>query len=571
MKVDLVRFLGECGCGHNHNISVEEIYIEPNASRHLNEILKSYKYPVFICDSNTKKATEEVLSYYFEKNNVIELVGENIHADNFNVEYIKERLTYEADILIAVGSGTIHDLSRYVAFQRKMPFVSMPTAASVDGFVSTVAAMTWNGMKKTFPSKAPIYVLADTNIFSKAPYRLTASGISDLMGKYTALIDWKISNIITGEYFCQRIYDLEMEAVKEVESILKEIKSGDEKSMEKLMYALILSGLAMQMIGNSRPASGAEHHISHLWEMSVINEPVDALHGEKVSVGLILTLERYEGILRSIENGNCKVIDDSEFEIELLKETFGKRGLYEELIKENRENILKAINLKVLEDKLQEIAIELRKLPSSEEIKENLKRAGCITSMEELDLPNIKELTFRLSPYVRRRLTFMRISKLFCEIREYKTEDLDYIIKRHRELYEEEYGFNSTFGEYVEKYLLEFNKEYDENKENIWIAEINSKPVGVIAIAKSDNNTAKLRWFLIEPEMRGKGLGSKLIKVAIDFCREKNYKHIILWTADVLKDARNIYKKYGFNLTESIDNVSWTNNLIKEERWDLHL
>ncbi|MDS0524695.1 sn-glycerol-1-phosphate dehydrogenase [Clostridium sp. SHJSY1] len=419
MKVDLERFLGECSCGHAHNISVKNIFIEENASKYLNEILKSYKCPVFICDSNTKKATEEILNNYFEKNKTIELVGENIHADNFNVEYIKERLVYEADILIAVGSGTIHDLSRYVAFQKKIPFVSIPTAASVDGFVSTVAAMTWNGMKKTFPAKAPIYVLADTNIFSKAPYRLTASGISDLMGKYTALTDWKISNIVTQEYFCQRIYDLEMEAVKEVEHILKEIKFGDRKCIEKLMYALILSGLAMQMIGNSRPASGAEHHISHLWEMSVINKHIDALHGEKVSVGLILSLEKYEGILKSIESDECKVVDNSEFEIELLEDTFSKNGLYEEIIKENGDNILKSVNLNVLEDKLEEIAVELRKLPSSEGIKEKLKSAGCITLMEELKLPDIKELTLILSPYVRRRLTLMRISKLFCGSREY--------------------------------------------------------------------------------------------------------------------------------------------------------
>lgn len=78
--------------------------------------------------------------------------------------------------------------------------------------------------------------------------------------------------------------------------------------LEKLMYALLLSGLAMQMIGNSRPVSGAEHHISHLWEMNVINEPVDALHGEKVSVGLLLCLERYKEIATAMEKGRCHIL-----------------------------------------------------------------------------------------------------------------------------------------------------------------------------------------------------------------------------------------------------------------------
>lgn len=412
MQIDLERFLGDCSCGHVHAISVEGIYIEPKASRHLNELLKPYKYPVFICDSNTKKATEGILSEYFQKDKVIELLGEDIHADNLNAAYLSETIEDKADILIAVGAGTIHDLTRYAAFEKGISFISMPTAASVDGFVSTVAAMTWNGMKKTFASKAPIYVLADTDIFGKAPYRLTASGISDLMGKYTALADWKISHIITGEYFCPRIYDLEMEAVREVESILGKIKSGNEECMEKLMYALLLSGLAMQMIGNSRPASGAEHHISHLWEMAVINDPVIALHGEKVSVGLIMCLEKYEKVLTAIESGNCQVIDSAEFEIELLKDTFGRKGLYEDILEENGDNLLKSINLNQLENQLQEIAVELRKLPKCEEITEKLEKAGCITTMQELNLPSIKELTLTLSPYVRRRLTLMRVSKL---------------------------------------------------------------------------------------------------------------------------------------------------------------
>lgn len=407
--------MGKCSCGHIHNISVKDIYIEPEAGRHLSELLKPYRHPVFICDSNTRKASEDSLKTYFEKYEVIEIKGQGIHADNGHVSYLAGEIDNDADILIAVGSGTIHDLTRFTAFKRGIPFISMPTAASVDGFVSTVAAMTWNGLKKTFPAKAPLYVLADTNIFSRAPYRLTASGISDLMGKYTALTDWKISHIVTGEYFCERIYNLEIKAVREVESILGEIKSGDGSCMEKLMYALILSGLAMQMIGNSRPASGAEHHMSHLWEMNVINEPIDALHGEKVSVGLILSLEKYEKILLAIESGRCRVVDNAEFETELLKNTFGKKGLYEGIMEENGENILKSVDTVKLNVHLNDIAFELKKLPKPDEMAEKLKRAGCVTSMSEINLPpDIKELTLRLSPYVRRRLTLMRLSKLLA-------------------------------------------------------------------------------------------------------------------------------------------------------------
>lgn len=413
MKIDLQRFTGPCSCGQVHEITVQGVYIESDASRYLDEILQSYAQPIFICDTNTRKAAASKLHAYYEKHRVIEFDHEDVYADNQNVQYLSDRLDHEADILVAVGAGTIHDLTRFVAHERGIPFLSVPTAASVDGYVSTVAAMTWNGMKKTMTATAPLYVLADTDIFGQAPYRLTASGISDLMAKYTALTDWKISHILTDEYLCPVIYELELEAVQEVERNLTGIHAGDPHSLEKLMYALLLSGLAMQMIGNSRPASGAEHHISHLWEMNVINPPLDALHGEKVSVGLLLSLEKYEEILRAIENGTCSVIDQRAFETELLKDTFGRKGLYEEVLAENGDNLLDSIDLKRLEERLDLIAEELRKLPRYHDLRRRLKAAGCVTTMEELILPeSLKQLSLTISPYVRRRLTLMRLSKL---------------------------------------------------------------------------------------------------------------------------------------------------------------
>ncbi|KUO70420.1 MAG: hypothetical protein APF77_15685 [Clostridia bacterium BRH_c25] len=155
-------------------------------------------------------------------------------------------------------------------------------------------------------------------------------------------------------------------------------------------------------------------------------------------------------------------------------------------------------------------------------------------------------------------------------IRTYKQGEAEYIINRHRELYESEYGFGSVFSDYVEKYVHKFDKHHDENKENIWIAEADGKPVGMIAIVKADELTAQLRWFLIEPDMRGFGLGYKLVKTVIDFCREKEYKHVFLLTISILEAARSLYKRFGFELTESKANDDWGRHLT-EERWDLDL
>lgn len=156
-------------------------------------------------------------------------------------------------------------------------------------------------------------------------------------------------------------------------------------------------------------------------------------------------------------------------------------------------------------------------------------------------------------------------------IRTYQQRDINYVIGSHKKLYEEEYGFTKEFSDYVKEYVLKFHEHHDDAKENMWIAEVNGEIVGVIAVVKVDDATAQLRWFLVEPEARGKGLGHTLMKTLIDFCKENGYKHIILWTVNILEAARYLYKTYGFSLTEEVGNDTWANNSIKEERWDLYL
>ncbi|MBB6219028.1 DNA-binding MarR family transcriptional regulator/N-acetylglutamate synthase-like GNAT family acetyltransferase [Anaerosolibacter carboniphilus] len=156
-------------------------------------------------------------------------------------------------------------------------------------------------------------------------------------------------------------------------------------------------------------------------------------------------------------------------------------------------------------------------------------------------------------------------------IRAFQPEDIGYVVKRHRDLYESEYKFSAAFADYVEKAVSKFSECYDKEKENMWIAEVNGVPVGVIAVVRVDESTAQLRWFLMEPQMRGIGLGHKLMKTAMDFCKEKNYKHVFLWTVSILEAARHLYKVYGFKPTETHENDTWTERPIIEERWDLYL
>lgn len=418
MRVDGDDFARPCSCGREHHIDVKEIIIEEGAVEKLEEemsdgFLKNYISPLLICDTNTCQAAEEIMEGIYDRCQVIVLDAEDLHADNYAVEIVENNMDEDIDLILAVGAGTIHDISRFVAFRYKIPFISVPTAASVDGFVSTVAAMTWDGLKKTVPAAAPMCVYADTRIFANAPKRLNASGVSDLLGKYICLVDWKIAHLLTGEYYCDYIVELEEKAVKTVKSCLRAIAAGDEEACEKLMYALILSGLAMQMVGNSRPASCAEHHMSHLWEMEVINGPLDALHGEKVSVGLMLVLEEYKRIAKAIRQGRCLVKPYENEDEALLEETFGKKGLLEGIRAENGTEMLLDVDLERLERCLPRIADVIEELPEPEEMCHMLEKAGCATSVHDIGLRRSIILpSLRLSPYVRRRLSFLRVSKL---------------------------------------------------------------------------------------------------------------------------------------------------------------
>lgn len=155
-------------------------------------------------------------------------------------------------------------------------------------------------------------------------------------------------------------------------------------------------------------------------------------------------------------------------------------------------------------------------------------------------------------------------------IRNFAAEDIHYVISRHCSLYEKEYGLTGSFCDYVDAGVRQFAEHYDANWECMLIAETEKKPVGSIAIVKTTDTTAQLRYFLLEPAMRGRGLGNRLVNTTITFCREKGYKHIFLETISALTTARHIYKSHGFTLTSSHENFSW-GEAVMEERWDLKL
>ena len=142
----------------------------------------------------------------------------------------------------------------------------------MDGFVSIGAALMLHHVKTTLDAHGPVAVVGDTDILSAAPMHLIAAGLGDTLGKYTCLLDWKLANLINGEYYCKEVVGMVETALKTVRAQSAKVQSRDPEAVKAVTEALVLTGIAMSFVGNSRPASGCEHHLAHYWEMKALME-----------------------------------------------------------------------------------------------------------------------------------------------------------------------------------------------------------------------------------------------------------------------------------------------------------
>jgi glycerol-1-phosphate dehydrogenase [NAD(P)+] len=225
------------------------------------------------------------------------LDGAHVIADENHIFEVLFHAHAEARMYLAVGSGTITDITRYASYCSRNGFISLPTAPSVDAYTSVGAALTMGGFKKTVPCQVPTAVFADLQTLCDAPREMIAAGFGDVLGKYTSLADWQLGHLLLGEPYdagvAGRLRRALLSCVESAEAIDQASKAG----IAVLMKGLLESGLCMAEFGSSRPASGAEHIFSHFWEIKRAQEGRPAiLHGIKVGLGTVLAARRYEAI-----------------------------------------------------------------------------------------------------------------------------------------------------------------------------------------------------------------------------------------------------------------------------------
>ena len=291
-----------CSCGKMHTCDIEYVYIENGAISRLKELCAKKENILIVADENTFSAAGEKVLAALSGKNVEKVIftGKTVLIPNEDaIETVNAKLD-GIDLILGVGSGVIQDLCKYVSFFAKVPYMIVATAPSMDGYASDGAAMILKGMKETVKAGLPRAIIADTAVLKDAPMEMIKAGYGDIIGKFSALCDWKLSQAVNGEYFCQYIYDTTYQMIDNTLNTAKGLLVRDEESVGALMEALTVVGIMMSFAGSSRPASGSEHHLSHFFEIvGIVNDEPYFPHGIDVAYSTVVTSQIREKILKA--------------------------------------------------------------------------------------------------------------------------------------------------------------------------------------------------------------------------------------------------------------------------------
>ena len=327
---------------------------------------------ILVADENTFKASgESVISAIEKPCDKVIFSGKTVLVPNEDaIEKVENSLS-DSDLIIGIGSGVIQDLCKYVSYFKKIDYFIVATAPSMDGYASSGAAMILGGMKVTVSAGVPKAIIADVNVLANAPQEMIKAGYGDIVGKYSSLNDWKLAKVVNDEYFCQYIYDLVKETLENTLKLSSGLLKEDKESVKALMEALVIVGIALSFVGNSRPASGSEHHLSHFFEITgiVFNEKYFC-HGLDVAYSTVITAKIREEILDKPFSKTQFVESDTAL-MGNLQKVYGKvaKGCFE---LQEKLGTYKQDRISVYHKKEKEIREVLKEMPSAKKIEKLL-------------------------------------------------------------------------------------------------------------------------------------------------------------------------------------------------------
>jgi len=313
----------DCDCGRTHTVSLQALIYSPNALDRLPKLL-THAVPArsqlrIVADTRTYDAAgyrvEKVLKDNWDTQTTIIRDGPDNTpvCDDHTRDRLVETIGDSWDVMIAVGSGVVNDLCKWIAFQQGKPYLTVATAASMNGYASVNVAPSIDGVKKIVNGCVPFAILAMPDVIEDAPFELTAAGLGDVIAKPVSTTDWKINNVLFDEYFCPLCCRL----IEDIEPLYmsspRKIRSLDPETIRGLFSALVYSGISMTMAGSSSPASGGEHLISHTLDMKgkSENSPLQ-LHGSQVGVATIFVCALYERLLQMESPQFREVVEETD-------------------------------------------------------------------------------------------------------------------------------------------------------------------------------------------------------------------------------------------------------------------
>ncbi len=304
-----------CACGRTHRCDIPGLRIGEGVLAQLPALTEPFEHILLVSDRNTAPLAEERVREQHGARSEKSFVfgGEDLLVPNEeSIDALEANVTDRTDLILGIGSGVINDLCKYVSFLHGIESGIIATATSMDGFASSGAAMIQKGMKVTHTTHAPAIIVGDVDILKNAPMDMIRSGYADIIGKYSALCDWKLSALVNAEYLCQDVYDLVKEETDSIRACAKKLTERDPEAIGKLMEVLVLIGACLTLVCTTRPGSGSEHHLSHFFEITgLIDDKPYFLHGTDVGYATVVTAGLREKI-RKVETPVFYGISDEE-------------------------------------------------------------------------------------------------------------------------------------------------------------------------------------------------------------------------------------------------------------------
>jgi len=346
----------------------------------------------------------------------------DLYAEHSFVEGLEASLKTHDAIPVAVGAGTINDLTKLATHRAGRPYLCVATAASMDGYTAFGASITHQGSKQTFLCPAPTVVVADLKVICAAPSQMNAWGYADLMAKVTAGADWIVADALGAEPIDPQAWGIVQGRLREMVADAAGVRTGSPAAIRRLVEGLMLSGFAMQSAKSSRPASGAEHQFSHLWDMQHhTHNGWPPSHGFKVGIGTVAVAALYERLLQrpldqlDVEK-SCSSWPDQEQWLERIRDHFGEGDL---ATVASRETLAKAGDQETLRAQLSQLRTawpELRRqlrdqLIPLTELKQMLQAAGAPTEPEQIGISREQlRNSFWQAFFIRRRFTVLDLA-----------------------------------------------------------------------------------------------------------------------------------------------------------------